>query len=121
MGLKRTVSISLGSPSRDKKVIVNLNGVEISVERIGTGGDAQAALRLFTELDGQVDVLAVGGIDLYVHLEGHDYPIRAALKLVQGVHQVLTTTPEHLFYTTERSGVTRQQPESNRPPRWVVI
>ena len=91
--MKRTVSISLGSPSRYKKIIVDLNGVQISVERIGTGGDAQAAQRLFTELDGQVDVLAVGGIDLYVHLEGRDYPIRAALKLVQGVHQVLTTTP----------------------------
>jgi len=101
MGLKRTVSISLGSPSRDKKVIVNLNGVEISVERIGTGGDAQAALRLFTELDGQVDVLAVGGIDLYVHLEGRDYPIRAALKLVQGVHRSALVDGRMLKYALE--------------------
>jgi hypothetical protein len=26
--MKRAVSVSLGSPSRDKKVIVNLNGME---------------------------------------------------------------------------------------------
>jgi hypothetical protein len=37
--MKRAVSISLGSSKRDKSVTVNLNGVEILVERIGTDGD----------------------------------------------------------------------------------
>lgn len=99
--MKRTVSISLGSPSRDKQVIVNLNGVQISVERIGTGGDAQAARRLFTELDGRVDVLTIGGIDLYVQLEGRDYPIRAALKLVQDVQHSVVVDGRMLKYALE--------------------
>ncbi len=99
--MKRTVSISLGIPSRDKRVIVDLNGVKISVERIGTGGDAQAARRLFAELDGQVDVLTIGGIDLYVQLEGRDYPIRAALKLVQGVQHSIVVDGRMLKYALE--------------------
>ena len=59
--MKRAVSVSLGSPSRDKKVIVNINGMEISIERIGTGGDVRRAQQLYAELDGKVDCLSVGG------------------------------------------------------------
>ena len=43
--IKRAVSVSLGSPTRDKKVTVNLNGMPICVERIGTGGNGDAARR----------------------------------------------------------------------------
>ena len=99
--MKRAVSVSLGSPRRDKKVIVDFNGVSISVERIGTGGDARAARQLFKELDGKADALSVGGIDLYVHLDGHDYPIRAALKLVQAFFSRVQVIQKLLqsFYT----------------------
>jgi hypothetical protein len=99
--MKRTVSVSLGSASRNKKVVVVFHGMEISVERIGTGGDAKAARNLFTELDGQVDCLTVGGIDLYVHLDGRDYPIYAALKLVKGVHQSTLVDGRMLKYALE--------------------
>jgi hypothetical protein len=99
--IKRAVSVSLGSPSRDKKVLVEFNGVPIQVERIGTGGDEHAARRLFTELDGKVDALSVGGIDLYVHLEGRDYPVRAALKLVQNVRHTPLVDGRMLKYALE--------------------
>jgi hypothetical protein len=99
--MKHAVSVSLGSPKRDKKVVVDFNGVSICVERIGTGGDAQAARRLFAELDGKVDALSVGGIDLYVHLDGRDYPIRAALKLVRDVHQTALVDGRMLKYALE--------------------
>jgi hypothetical protein len=99
--MKSAVSVSLGSPNRDKKVIIRLNGVEISVERIGTGGDASAARRLYAELDGKVDALSVGGIDLYVHLDGRDYPIRAALELVREVHITPLVDGRMLKYALE--------------------
>lgn len=51
--MKRAVSVSLGSSSRDKKMVVDLKGVPISVERIGTDGDVPKAQCLFAELDGQ--------------------------------------------------------------------
>lgn len=113
--LKRAVSVSLGSPKRDKKVIVEFNGVPISVERIGTGGDAQAARQLFSDLDGQVDALSVGGIDLYVHLDGRDYPIRAALKLVRDVHQSALVDGRMLKYALEGRLFERARPVLGEP------
>lgn len=100
--MKHVVSVSLGSPERNKSVIIDLNGVPMCVERIGTGGDERKARQLFAELDGQVDVLTVGGIDLFVHLEGRDYPIRAGLKLVQDVHRTPLVDGRRLKYTLER-------------------
>jgi hypothetical protein len=66
--MKRAVSVSLGSSARDKKVVISLKGEQIVAERIGTDGDAQKARRLFAELDGKVDALGVGGVDLYLRL-----------------------------------------------------
>lgn len=83
--MKRAVSISLGSKSRDKKVVTTLLGEEVTIERIGTDGDEEKAYQLFCELDGKVDALGVGGIDLYVHAIKNDYPLYAGLRLVRDV------------------------------------
>lgn len=99
--MKRAVSVSLGSPTRDKKVLITLNGVEIQVERIGTGADVKTAQQLFTELDGKVDALSVGGIDLYVRLDDRDYPVYSALKLVKNVHQTPVVDGRMLKYALE--------------------
>ena len=100
--MKRAVSVSLGSSSRDKQVVVQLGGQEISVERIGTDGDEARARRLFGELDGQVDALGVGGVDLYIRLQGREYPLRAALRLVQDVHRTPVVDGRGLKHTLER-------------------
>lgn len=62
--MKRAVSISIGSSKRDKAVTVKLLGEEVSIERIGTDGDMEAAARKYQELDGKVDAFGVGGADL---------------------------------------------------------
>ncbi len=100
--MKRAVSVSLGSSSRDKKVIVNFKGQQISVERIGTDGDIEKAKQLYTELDDQVDAFGVGGVDLYLRLEGREYPLRAALKLIAGVKQTPVVDGRGLKHTLER-------------------
>ncbi|TEU16541.1 MAG: quinate 5-dehydrogenase [Anaerolineales bacterium] len=100
--MKRAVSVSLGSSARDKRVVVNLKGEEISIERIGTDGDVPKAQRLFAELDGVVDALGVGGVDLYLRLDDRQYPLRAALKLVQDVHQTPVVDGRGLKHTLER-------------------
>ena len=41
--MKRAVSISIGSTTRDKKVTFDLLGQTISLERIGTDGDMHKA------------------------------------------------------------------------------
>jgi hypothetical protein len=100
--MKRAVSVSLGSSARDKRVVVNLKGEEIGLERIGTDGDVPKAQRLFAELDGKVDALGVGGVDLYLRLDDREYPLRAALKLVQDVHQTPVVDGRGLKHTLER-------------------
>jgi GNAT superfamily N-acetyltransferase len=100
--MKRAVSVSLGSSARDKRVVVHFKGEPIRVERIGTDGDVQKAGRLFAELDGVVDALGVGGVDLYLRLGDREYPLRAALKLVQDVQQTPVVDGRGLKHTLER-------------------
>ena len=85
--MKRAVSVSLGSTARDKKVEIKLFGETVSIERIGTDGDIAKATALFTELDGKVDALGVGGIDLWVQMGERRYNISAAHKLIKNVRQ----------------------------------
>jgi len=85
--MKRAISISLGSPKRDKCVELTLLGERVRLERIGTNGDEAKARELFRTLDGTVDAFGVGGIDLYVHLPWKDYPLYGGLKLVQDVRK----------------------------------
>jgi hypothetical protein len=85
--MRRAVSISLGSPARDKSVELTLLGERVRLERIGTNGDQAKARELYRTLDGTVDALGVGGIDLYVHMPWKDYPLRGALKMVQDVRR----------------------------------
>jgi hypothetical protein len=100
--MKRAVSVSLGSSDRDKRVVVHLKGEPISVERIGTDGDVEKTRRLFAELDGKVDAFGVGGVDLYLRLGEREYPLHAALKLVQDVHQTPVVDGRGLKHTLER-------------------
>jgi hypothetical protein len=57
---------------------------------------------LFAELDGEVDALGVGGVDIYLRLGGREYPLRAALKLVQDVSQTPVVDGRGLKHTLER-------------------
>ena len=85
--MKRAVSISLGSTTRDKAVELNLLGETVRIERIGTNGDEAKARQMFRDMDGKVDAFGVGGIDLGVHTPWKFYPLHSALKLVQDVKQ----------------------------------
>jgi len=85
--VKEAVSVSLGSSARDKRVEIELDGVPVALERRGTDGDAAKAASLFTALDGQVDALGVGGIDLWLTVDGRRYPLHAGHRLVEGVRR----------------------------------
>lgn len=116
--MKRAVSVSLGSSNRDKQVVVHLGKQDILVERIGTDGDEERARRLFGELDGQVDALGVGGVDLYIRLQGREYPLRAALKLVQDVHRTPVVDGRGLKHTLERRVFELAAPELGGMPHF---
>lgn len=73
---KHVISVSLGSSSRDHSVDIDVFGEQVRVERRGTNGDVQAAIRLVGELDGHVDAFGLGGIDRYIYAGGRRYTLR---------------------------------------------
>jgi len=83
--MKRAVSISIGSSKRNKAVEANLLGEQVSIERIGTDGDMEAAALKYQELDGKVDAFGVGGADLGALADGKWYPFYSVRPMVRYV------------------------------------
>ena len=83
--MKRAVSISIGSSKRNKAVQVTLLGEKVSIERIGTDGDMEAAAQKYKELDGKVDAFGVGGADLGALVDGKFYPFHSVQPMVRYV------------------------------------
>ena len=113
--MKKAVSISLGSSTRDKSVVVDFKGEQVLVERIGTDGNIEKARQLYIDLDGKVDAFGVGGVDLYLRLEGREYPLRAALKLVSGVARTPLVDGRGLKHTLERRVLELAAPNLPQP------
>lgn len=99
--MKKAISISLGSSSRNKTVEVELLGETVSIERRGVDGDVDEAIALFTELDGQYDAFGVGGIDLWVQMGQKRLPLHAAQKLVANVRKTPVVDGSGLKNTLE--------------------
>lgn len=83
--MKRAVSISIGSSKRNKAVEVTLLGQPVSIERIGTDGDMEAAALKYKELDGKVDAFGVGGADLGALVDGKWFPLYSVQPMVRFV------------------------------------
>ena len=83
--IKEVVSVSLGSATRNHSVEIDLLGERFKLSREGVDGDFDRAAARLAELDGTVDVLSLGGIDLYLRAAGHDYHFRAAKPLAASV------------------------------------
>lgn len=79
--MRRIVSISLGSSTRDKKVEVELLGERFAVERVGTDGDIGKAIALLRELDGKVDAFGMGGIDFSIRSGKRTWMLRDAMRI----------------------------------------
>ena len=85
--MKRAVSISIGSSKRNKAVTVNLLGEDISIERIGTDGDMEAAALKYKELDGKVDAFGVGGADLGLMVDDKWYRLYSVEKMIRFIKE----------------------------------
>jgi hypothetical protein len=99
---KHVVSVSLGSSKRVTDVKTTLLGHEVHLERIGTDGDLHRAAALIRELDGKVDAIGLGGIDLFVIVGGQRYYVRDALKLARNARQTPVVCGAGLKDTLER-------------------
>ncbi|MBV8530280.1 MAG: quinate 5-dehydrogenase [Candidatus Eremiobacteraeota bacterium] len=87
--MKRVVSVSLGSSARDHTAAVTLMGEAFDISRVGTDGKLDAAIAMVRELDGKVDAIGLGGIDVYLYAGRHRYALRDGLRLLEAA----TTTP----------------------------
>ncbi len=119
--MKRAVSISLGSSTRDKAVEIELLGERVRIERIGTDGDMAKAMRLYRELDGQVDAFGVGGTDLGVLVDKTYYPLHSVLKLVRDVKTTPYVDGGGLKNTLERGVVPFMESQFEIEPKRVLF
>jgi len=111
--LKRVVSVSLGSSGRDHKVQVELLGEQFEIERLGMDGDFDRALAKLQELDGQVDAIGLGGIDVYVYAGNKKYAFKDGLKLMETVKKTPVVDGSGLKNTLERETVNYLLRETN--------
>lgn len=109
--MKKVVSVSLGSSTRDHRAHVTLLGEEFDVSRVGTDGKLDAAIAKVRELDGTVDAIGLGGIDVYLYAGKHRYALRDGLRLLEAAKVTPVVDGSGLKNTLEREAVAFLQRE----------
>lgn len=104
--MKRVVSVSLGSSRRDHQVQVELLGEQFEISRLGMDGNFEQAIAKLQQLDGQVDAIGLGGIDIYVYAGKKRYALKDGLKLMEAVKITPVVDGSGLKNTLEREAVT---------------
>lgn len=109
--MKTVVSVSLGSSSRDHRAHVAFMGEEFDISRIGMDGKLDAAIAKVRELDGHVDAIGLGGIDVYLYAGRHRYALRDGLRLLDAAKITPVVDGSGLKNTLERKAVGYMQDE----------
>jgi len=103
--VKRIVSVSLGSSSRDHRATVELLGETFDISREGMDGSLDRALNRLKALDGTVDAIGLGGIDVYLYAGKQRFALRDGLKLLNAVKKTPVVDGSGLKNTLEREAV----------------
>lgn len=103
--MKKIVSVSLGSSTRDHRAVVNLLGEEFDISREGVDGKLDAAIAKVKELDGKVDAIGLGGIDVYLYAGSKRYALRDGLRLLEAAKTTPVVDGSGLKNTLEREAV----------------
>jgi hypothetical protein len=109
--VKRVVSVSLGSSGRDHHARVTFMGEEFDISRIGTDGKLDVAIAKVRELDGHVDAIGLGGIDVYLYAGRHRYALRDGLRMLEAAKTTPVVDGSGLKNTLEREAVRFMQQE----------
>ena len=109
--MKKIVSVSLGSSTRDHRAVVNLLGEEFDISREGVDGKLDAAIARVAELDGHVDAIGLGGIDVYLYAGSKRYALRDGLRLLNAAKITPVVDGSGLKNTLERNAVRFMQDE----------
>ncbi len=103
--MKRVVSVSLGASSGDMRQEAEFLGERFRIEREGTDGDLQRAITRIAELDGEVDAIGLGGIDLYLVAGERRYVVREAARMAAAARRTPVFDGSGLKHTLERETV----------------
>ena len=103
--MKTVVSVSLGSSTRDHHAVVDLLGQQFDISRVGTDGKLDAAIAKVHELDGHVDAIGLGGIDVYLYAGKHRYALRDGVRLLEAAKTTPVVDGSGLKNTLEREAV----------------
>ena len=115
--MKRVVSVSLGSVKRDHQAEADFLGHRFHFHRRGTNGQFKKAVSLLEELDGKVDAIGLGGIDVYLCSRKQRFALRDGLRLLQTVKKTPVVDGSGLKNTLERETVRQLLEESEVPLR----
>lgn len=121
--MKRAVSISIGSSKRNKSTQIDLLGESVLIERIGTDGDMQKASELFSELDGKVDAIGVGGTDLGFVIDGKFKNLNSIQFMVKSVTHTPLVDGNGLKVLLESrvADVLKQKLDPSKKPSKVLL
>ena len=103
--LKRVVSVSLGASTGDFKRELKLNGIDFTLSRVGCNADMELAASTLEKLDGHVDAIGLGGIDVYLRVAGDQFVIGDGLRLAQHAKITPVVDGSGLKETLERTTV----------------
>lgn len=119
--LKRVVSVSLGSTGRDHEVENVVYGCRLLIQRFGTDGDLSRAAELLRGLDGKVDALGLGGVNLYLRAGKRRYQLRDGARLAAQVRRTPLVDGSGIKDTVEKELVRLIQKEAGWPRRGQVV
>ncbi|MBN2554483.1 MAG: hypothetical protein JXA97_00970 [Anaerolineales bacterium] len=85
--MKKVLSVSLGSSTRDHTTEADFLGEHFWLSRQGTDGDFKRYIQMYEQNDGKVDAFGVGGTEFFLLVNGRRYYFRQAKQIRRAIHQ----------------------------------
>ena len=79
--MKKILSISMGSSSRDHTTVHEFLGEKFEISRIGYNADLEKVIQAYKEYDGKVDAFGVGGVEFYLGVGEKKYYFREVKRI----------------------------------------
>ena len=83
--MKKVLSVSLGSSTRDHASEADFLGEHFWLSRQGTDGDFARYIQMYREYDGKVDAFGVGGTEFYLWVNDRRYYFRETRRVRQAI------------------------------------